>query len=181
MSIITNIKFSIGEKILNSKMKKISRKRGIFNFTNAKTIGIVFNATTQKSFDEANNFIKLLEQKKIKVTSIGFVDSKEVRDFYRETLFMSYFSKKNINWYGKPRNERVEMFVNQDFDILIDLSIINEFPIKYISAMSLAKFKVGKQTENEKYLDFMIDISKKTETEYLIEQITHYLSMINIK
>lgn len=179
MSFISNIKLSIGINILRSKLKKLKRERGVFNFDNAKTVGLVFNATKQESFDIANEFVKFLELKTITVKTLGFVDSKEVLEFYRETVNTKYFSKKNLNWFGKPKNENVDKFINQNFDILIDLSLIDEYPIVYISALSKAKFKVGRLTGKEEYLDFMIDISKKPEYKYLIEQIKHYLLSLN--
>lgn len=179
MSFIADIKLKIGLKILHSKMNKLQRKRGIFNFDNAKSAGIVFNASSQDSYDVANKFLKFLEEKKITVKSIGFVNSKEVRDFYRETVNTSFFSRKNINWYGKPKNENVEKFINNDFDILLDLSLTDEYPILYISALSKAKFKVGRLTGKVEYLDFMIDISKNPDYYFLIEQIKHYLSILN--
>jgi len=181
MGFISDIKLKLGLKILRSKSKKLKRKRGVFNFDNAKTVGIVFNATKQESFDIAYEFVKYLEQKSIKVETLGFVDSKEVRDFYRETVNTKYFSKKNLNWYGKPKNENVEKFINKNFDILIDLSLIDEYPILYISALSKAKFKVGRFSGKSEYLDFMIDISKKPQYNFLIEQIKHYLLSLNKK
>ena len=181
MSFISDIKLKIGLKILRSKSKKLKRERGVFNFDNAKTVGIVFNATKQDSFDIAYEFVQFLEHKTIKVETLGFVDSKEVRDFYRETVNTKYFSKKNLNWFGKPKNENVEKFINKSFDILIDLSLIDEYPILYISALSKAKFKVGRLSGKVEYLDFMIDISKKPEYKYLIEQIKHYLLSLNKK
>jgi len=179
MGLISDIKLKIGNKILHSKVKKLKRQRGVFNLNNTKTAGIIFNATKQESFDIANDFVKFLEHKNITVKSLGFVDSKEVRDFYRETVNSKYFSKKNLNWYGKPKNENVEKFITQEFDLLLDLSLIDEYPIIYISALSKAKFKVGRLSGKEEYLDFMIDISKNPKYDYLIKQIKHYLSILN--
>lgn len=179
MNFFTDIKLNIGTKILRTKVKKLKRQRGVFNFDNAKTVGIVFNATKQDSFDIANNFVQFLEHKSITVKTLGFVDSKEVRDFYRETVNTKYFSKKNLNFYGKPKNLNVDKFIDESFDILIDLSLTDEYPIIYISALSKAKFKVGRLNGKVEHLDFMIDISKAPNYTYLIEQIKRYLSSLN--
>jgi hypothetical protein len=174
-----SIKYKYGHLVLSKKKRKIKRERSIFNLSTAKTCGLVFNATNQSTFEKAKAFVDFLKSKNIKVTAIGFVESKEVKDFYRETIQYKYFSKKNTNWYGKPKNTNVNDFVKVNFDILIDLSLTNDFPLEYISALSLAKFKVGRFTSENADYDFMIDISKNNTHDYLIEQISHYLSILN--
>jgi len=174
-----SFKYKYGHAVLSNKKKKINRERGIFNFDTAKQCGIVFNATTQESYERAKSFIDFLITKNIIVIAIGFVDSKEVQEFYRETIHFKYFSRKNINWYGKPRNTNVDEFIANKFDILFDLSLSNDFPLEYISALSLAKFKVGRYTSDNADYDLMIDISKNPKPDYLIEQIKNYISILN--
>ncbi len=179
MGFIANIKKNIGEKILKSKLKKLQRKRAVFNFDTAKTVGIIFNATSEDSYTITKQFVKYLESKNLDVERLGFVDSKELKDFYHQTDKAKYFSKKNINWYGKPKNEDVDKFINKEYDILIDLSLISEYPIVYIASLSKAKFKVGRYSGKSNFLDFMIDISQKPTHEFLISQIKRYLEQLN--
>lgn len=176
---LDSLKYKYAHAVLSSKKKKIKRERGVFNFDSAKNCGIVFNATTQESYERAKMFIDFLITKNINVIAIGFVNSKEVQEFYRETVHFKYFSRKNINWYGKPKNTNVDDFINNKFDILFDLSLANDFPLEYIAALSLAKFKVGRYTTDKADYDFMIDISKNPKHDYLIEQIKNYISMLN--
>ena len=174
-----SLKYKYGHVVLSRKKKKIKRERGIYNFDTAKTCGIVFNASSQETYDKAKQFIDFLKTKDINVIAIGFVDSKEVKEFYRETIHFKFFSRKNINWYGKPKNENVDDFINNKFDLLIDLSLANDFPLEYIAAMSLGKFKVGRFTSKEGDYDFMIDVSKNQTHDFLIEQIRHYIENLN--
>jgi len=176
-----SLKYKYGHIVLSRKKKKIKRERGIYNFDTAKTCGIIFNASSQETYDKAKQFIDFLKTKEINVVAIGFVDSKEVKDFYRETIHFKFFSRKNINWYGKPKNENVDDFINKKFDLLIDLSLANDFPLEYIAAMSMAKFKVGRFTSEQGDYDFMIDINKNKTHDFLIEQIRHYLENLNKK
>jgi hypothetical protein len=176
-----SLKYKYGQIVLSRKKKKIKRERGIYNFDTAKTCGIIFNASSQETYDKAKQFIDFLKTKNINVVAIGFVDSKEVKDFYRETIHFKFFSRKNINWYGKPKNENVDDFINKKFDLLIDLSLENDFPLEYIAAMSMAKFKVGRFTSDQGDYDFMIDINKNKTHDFLIEQIRHYLENLNKK
>ena len=58
----------------------------------------------------------------------------------------------------------VDAFIKEPFDLLINLSLEDYYPIRYIIALSPALFKVGKFDANEIYLDFMIDIEKEKQT-----------------
>ncbi len=176
-----SLKYKYGHIVLSRKKKKIKRERGVFNFDTAKTCGIVFNASSQETYEKAKKFIDFLKTKNINVIAIGFVDSKEVKDFYRETVQFKFFSRKNINWYGKPKNENVNSFIKQKFDLLIDLSLTNDFPLEYIAAMSLSKFKVGRFTSEKGEYDFMIDVGKNPTHDFLIAQIRHYIENLNKK
>ncbi len=149
------------------------------SYSNAKSIGIIFNATHQDTYEIARTYISSLSKRNINVKALGFVDSKEVLDFYQKSIHFEYFSRKNLNWYNKPNNPNTQDFINSKFDILIDLSIVEDFPIQYIVGLSKAQFKVGCVKENENYYDFMINLEEKKQLQYFIEQLNHYLEMIH--
>ena len=91
---------------------------------------------------------------------------------------INFYCKSDLNWYFKPKNELVDQFINQEFDILFDLSIKNYFTVNYVGSLSKATFKIGKQSESA-YQDLLIDIKENDTVEYLIDQIKHYLNIIN--
>ncbi len=179
MSFFSDTRLKIAFYILNKKVKKIKRNRNVYNLNNAKNIGVIYNATHQENYEIAKKFILDITNQNNNVISLGFVDSKEVLNFYKKNEHTQFFSRKNLNWYGKPNNPFIEKFISQEFDILIDLSVINDYPIQYITALSLAKFKVGKFKNKNSYYDFMIDINDKQDIKLLTEQINHYLKIIN--
>jgi len=177
-NIIQNIKKNVGWWILNKSIKKVKRDASFQNYTTAKNIGIIFNATHQDTYETARKYIKTISDKGLKIKALGFVDSKEVLDFYQKSTYFDYFSRKNLNWYSKPNNPNTEEFINTKFDILIDLSIIEDFPIQYIVALSKAKFKVGCVKENENFYDFMLQLNEKKQLSFFIEQLDYYFNMI---
>jgi hypothetical protein len=62
---------------------------------------------------------------------------------------------------------------------LIDLNINNDFPLEYISTLSVATFKVGATgSYRDEEFDLTINIGENQSTKYLVTQIKHYLSMI---
>ncbi len=177
-SFIANIKIKIGRIILARRMKKVQRNAQFRNFETSKKIGLIFNATEQSTYDKARKFIKLLKQKNLQVNALGFVDSKEVLDFFKSESDLNFFSRKNLNWFGKPNNPNTQEFIENQFDILIDLSLVEDFPILYIVGLSKADFKVGCVKETANYYDFMIDLGEQKDLDVFIKQINNYLQMI---
>lgn len=176
------IRYQIGKFILAQKAKNLNRKREICNLDLAQTVGVIFNADNQESYERASQFANfMIKTKEIQVFALGYVDDKLMLKFFSDKRGFKFFSKKNLNWYGKPKNPAVDFFINKQFDILIDLSLQAYFPIEYIVTLSLAKLKVGRFCEGEHQIyDFMIDVSKNNTLDNLINQIELYLSIVNV-
>ena len=181
MSFLKNIKLRIAYSVLNNKVRKQSRKKGTFNLDSAKTVGIIINARNKDFFQTVQQFVSFLKSKHIDVWSLGYTDSQDVIEAYAYQIGMNHFTKKNLNWYYKPKGNNIDQFIRKEFDILIDLSLIEFFPIHYLIGMSKAKMKIGRYIENNLYYDLMIDIDKNNNLEFLIEQIKHYLSIIKLQ
>ena len=70
----------------------------------------------------------------------------------------------------------------EEYEIIIDLTLEDRLPIQYILAKSRARFKVGRWSEsNKKILDMMIDMAGSRSLPQLIQQVHHYLLMVNSK
>jgi len=163
MILFRKFKSNWGERIINSRLKKIERNPFVCNIEQAKSIGIIFNATQQISFEIVKDLVKKLSGKNHEIEVLGYVDTKQLIDHYLYRKGFEFFTRKQLNWYFKPIEENVQSFIKKPFDLLLDLSLDNPYPLKYIVAFSEAKFKVGRYSENCKYLDLMIDISKENE------------------
>lgn len=182
MGLKQDIQKKLGQWILNSKLKRHERQAAFRNYQNVVNVGVIFNATEQATYELARNYIKKLADKGIKFKALGFVDSKQVLDFYQKSTHFDYFSRKNINWYGRPNNPNTQEFIDSQFDMLVDLSVENDYPIQYVVALSQACFKVGsKKDEYQNVYDLMIDLGEQKDLAFLIEQIDKYLEMIKIE
>jgi hypothetical protein len=164
MNIIERTKARWGEKILQAQLSKVKRNAEVCNIHNANSIGILFNATHQVSFEIVKELVKNITNKNNSIDVLGYVDTKQLIDHYLYRKGFDFFTRKQLNWYYKPLDSNVDGFIKKPFDLLLDLSLDQPFPIRYILAYSEAKFKAGKYTEGTEYLDFMIDISKENET-----------------
>lgn len=168
MNFLERTKANWGDRIIRSKLTSTARNAVPCNINGAQTIGILFNATEQVSFDIVKELVKKLTNKNNTIEVLGFVDTKQLIDHYLYRKGFDFFTRKQLNWYYKPISENVDNFIKKPYDMLLDLSLDNPFPIKYILTFSEAKFKAGRYSENCDYLDLMIDISKEKETMFAL-------------
>ena len=91
-----------------------------------------------------------------------------------------YVTVKDINWHFKPTGTVVKNFVEEPFDILIDLSMEPNLSIDWVLATSVARLKVGRMQDNRKHLyDLMIAMKPGDSLPNLMTQVNHYLTEIN--
>ena len=179
MKFLDDFKNTIGRNALKNKVKSLYRQKRAFNLKDVRTAGIILNATDIKTFETVQNFYKDLKALNIDTWSLGYVDDENVIKAYSYQIGMNHFTKKQLNWFNKPNGSSAEQFMSKEFDLLVDLTTERFFPLEYILGASKAKFKVGRFYEENNYYDLMIDIEKNKKLDFFIEQIKHYLSLIN--
>ena len=156
-----NTRVYVGRMLLQKKLRNLKRNTRVCNIDEAKTVGIIYNATNSVSFEIIKDFTKILAQKKIEVSVLGYVHSKKLIDHYLYRKGFDFFTKNNLNWYNRPQSDTVDDFMNKPYDILINLSLERYYPIQYVLALSPSSFKVGKYYDEPNYMDLMIDIEKE--------------------
>ena len=178
MNLIQRIKYKIGIFFLNSKLKNNSRKKKFYNFSTAKNIGIVFNASKQDIYKTTIEFIQYLTEKNISVNAMGYVTNKEALNYFQHKKKINFFSLKNTNWFGKPKNIDIDDFIEKPFDILINLSREDIYSLNYINALSIARMKVAAELTTNNYTDFRIKINTNTTPKEFVCIIKQYLNTI---
>ncbi|MBN1250513.1 MAG: hypothetical protein JXR51_09040 [Bacteroidales bacterium] len=181
MKLIKNIKEKVGYIILNSDLKARKRIVTFNNFTSSSTVGIIFDAVNKENYHIARDFMAYVEESGARVFSIGFVPKSELIGYLPFKKGIDYFGLDKELWYGKAQSSVVDEFIERPFDILIDLSLSNLFSIEYIFALSKAKFKICNDSPKTKYADFFLQLKKPENLEQYIEQIKHYLEVIEPK
>jgi hypothetical protein len=150
----------------------------MFSFESSKLVGVVFKTDTQSDFELVKKFLHFLSDQDNKVVAICFVDNKKIPDYYLLRKGFNFFSRNDLNFFFIPKTNFVLDFIEKPIDMLIDLSIDENFPLYYISSLSKAKFKIGKQQKEHNCFDVMIDNSKNNSVETLIEHIKHYIPVL---
>lgn len=179
MKLFENIKRNCGLKALGKSLTAIKRTKFVHNLVTARRVALVTFIKNSNDFDEVIGFLSYLNNRHLNVSVIGFFPGKEIPPKMILRKDTGIFTRNDVNWYGKPRVEFVDDFCKQDFDILIDLSMEEVFPIRWISSLSKAKFKVGNLNYSGNPYDLIIDVEKSKGVSFLIEQIKHYLLLLN--
>lgn len=177
-----NIRKAIGNYLLKAEVSQLKRNNAAFNMAEAKTFAIVFEASKIEDVELVKKYVVYLKDMKKKVRIIGYFDTLYPPDFTYSKLEYEFFSIKELTWYLKPAGTFLPVFAEEEFDVLIDLNIHDHFPLKYVSALSMAHFKVGKfSEENKNIFDLLIDFEKDKTFKYFLRQVDIYLDMINKK
>lgn len=180
MNFTRNIKLKVGNYLLSKKLKNFNRERHMHTLKTANTVGIIITPTDQESFEQIKRFLNYLTSKNIKVFILGYVNDKNIPNNFLFWKGMSFFSRKELKWTDIPESASVTDFIDQPFDMLIDLSITEYFPVKYVSTLSKASFKIGRFGRNgEECYDLMFEIHEDASLEEYIESLTHYLNLLS--
>jgi hypothetical protein len=179
MKILKNTREKIGNCFLKKELQSTDRTITFKGFQEAASVGILFNATNPEDFELVKRYVKYLRDSKKKVKAIGFFDLKALPEFTYSRIEYDFFSNKELNWYLIPKDDSIINFIQQEFDILIDLNLQDNFPLHYLSALSKAKFKIGKFTDVLNLFDLMIEVSPDKGVKYFLRNLDHYLLQIN--
>lgn len=177
MELIKRIKLRGFKKRLKQDLVGFDRQRKLPN--GAKTIGILFEATSAEHREIINQLAEELRAKGKKVRLLGFFNDKQPH----EGTPYAYFNLKELNWYGLPKKETVAItdFIKQPFDILYSLYFGEKNILDYITALNKAHFKTGVTSVFHNDLDLGVDMNGKTDMKLLLQQIKFYLNKINQK
>lgn len=179
VTILRKLRSKIGYALLKRKAKLVDRNVHAVHLYSVKKAAIIFQPIDQPSFELVQNFVKSLRDEGLEVTAVGFIREKKMPNIFLLRKGFVFFCYENLNWYCKPVAPFVESFIKEKFDILIDLSLERNLPVDYLSYLSKSGFKAGKHFEKGHPFDLTIDVSKNNQLSYLIEQLQHYLSLIN--
>ena len=184
MKIAKPLRNSFGRKMLRKELDAVRVRRG-YNFNSAHSIGIIYKDIDEsfyKAIREYAQFLKAnFEVKTVK--ALGYVDEipKKIPNYQQHALDFDYFSKEDVNWYGKPI-KGIESFINEDFHILLDFSGGGVLPLNYVLKESRACMKVGvKGTMGDRYCDLIIDMGQVAGVDKFVEHLNQYLSNSKIR
>jgi hypothetical protein len=180
LSLIQKIRFRFARKNLQEEHRKLVRNRKSINLDSARYVAVLYQLPDEESYKKVEEFVKLLTDKGIKVKVACYTEQKFIPHYFIPKLLQDILTIKDVNWKFQPIKPFVKDFLEEEFDILIDLSLSEYLPLLYLAATSRAGLKLGRFNEtHQDYFDLMIDIPEDATLDFFISQVIHYLNKIN--
>ena len=146
----------IYQKRVKKHLAEHPREKRFVNYDNAKSVILLF----ESDYTERNPFIKrVMEQFKAegkKVCAWGFLDKKEVTS----PILPDYrvLNKKMCDWSGRPKEAFLRELADNEYDLLIDLTVNRFLPMQYITLYANAACKAGVHKGDDNLLDFQLQL-----------------------
>jgi hypothetical protein len=156
-----------------SRVKTYFYENEITQTSEAKTIGLLFDATRTEARRVVEDFAQILRVRGKKVTLFAYFDSPELASFPFKT-----FKPKEVNWFGKPKCATVERFLAEPFDLLIGCWLGEHLALEWVASLSKATFKVMPFSEDLNDFDLIIDTKNKDLQQY-ISQVNYFIHRVN--
>ncbi|MEM1121457.1 MAG: hypothetical protein AAGJ18_13480 [Bacteroidota bacterium] len=158
---------------LKNAQKGIQQKKTVTSqFTGLKTVAILLDATNGAIRQKALNYTKKLAKQAGTTEVIGYVDVKVLT----EELPFEAFCKKDLDWLWRPKGVVVASFQRQKFDLLINLSQTDCFPLEHLATTINANYKIGALTDYPNDYNLMVDA--KSLDKYL-EQVNFFIKKLS--
>ncbi len=174
-----NIRQGIAKYMLSREAKHIRRERKSVSFAEAKKIGILYEAGSRENYELVKSYVRKLRSMQKEVQSLGFIDSKKVPGDQYIKLGLDFFTREHLSWWMLPHSRLTSNFIQEKFDILLNLNMSGCLQLEYISAYSKARYRTGRYAEgNDRYYDLMIHLKPSDDLKSFIEQTDHYMNLI---
>jgi len=181
MKLFGKTRLKLGNRSLRKKVSMITRTVSYSGFDNVRSIGVVWDTNNPNDFKSIAAFHSKMGQRGIKVKVIGYSEMKVLPSEFTAIQYFTCLRKEDIDYLFRPISPESEAFINENFDVLIDINFKKVFPLFYISSMSRGGIKAGLLgNDNSLTFDLMIEKENPSVGEYL-DYIVQYLEMINNK
>ena len=176
---MAGLRETIGKRVLKKKLKNFQRETRVHNFETAKSAVILFDANKKNAFKIVWEFRGFLMDNKINCTVYGCTSQKQIPEDMLFWKDLHMITRKNLNWFMQPGGESVELYQQEDPDMLLDFTTDQRIELQFLVQLSPARFKIGCYTDEKNDYDLMIKLSEQNDMSYLSEQIKHYVSILN--
>ncbi len=154
--------------------KTKQRKKQFLNWHDVKSVVLLYDKTTLTP-EALKQVFAVLDGKQVMAWTVVEKD-----DFKKETINIAMMSPNEWNLLMKPKNHVVSRFTSFEADVLIDLTMQEILPLKYLLAVSDVKCRCGLSRYGD-LTDFSIDRVPNMKEMDLLNQIIHYMTIINQK
>ena len=145
--------------ILRNRALKKHRSQVRTNITPLKDIhtAVAFIDVEDTSFDNCKKDIMAFYRDNDIKGEIFFFDFRKIGSTERLiTSITNTVLKKDLNFYGKPAREKLDLMLAAKPDLFISLINKDDYPIRYMAPCCEAKFKIGRKQLPGNVFDLVI-------------------------
>jgi len=159
-------------------VKELFRNQSLRKYASTEPTGITpleklrsavtFIDVEDTSFDACKNAILAFYRENNIKGEIFFYDFRKLGEGERLiTSITTTVLKKDLNWFGKPKKEKVDLMLQGKPDLFISLIAKDDYPIEFMAKCSKARFKIGRIQLPGNTFDMVVqDSHNKTYSEY---------------
>jgi len=168
---------------LKSQLKKNERRHTFLNMDAIRTVLVLFETS---DYDIVDSFVERLQEYGKSVAGYAFRVKDDTFD-YSETNYIIIGKKENIESFGAPSEELLKQLKSKYYDVVIDLTLKENFSLEFILANANTTMTVGLKKNKLPLYDLSISkpsqakASKNFRVNELIKSITYYLKTIKGK
>lgn len=163
------------KSIIRKLKKKVANREYIPSGTPIRTLGILQEQGAPFEIKNRSVLAKALGITENDIEVFTFVgklpkDQKEIEGMY---------AVKSIGWNATLKTAALKAFVAKDFDVLLSYYTEDHLPLRLVSGLSKAIFKVGLTNEEDGLHDLVITTAMGEEM-ILINELEKYLRILKI-
>lgn len=156
---------------LSKELANIKRTPVIRNIDDVRKVGVIWQPTQK----DAEKFLKdYFNKNQIIYRSFCVFDENSNPSASNNSL-----TTNDLDWWGIPRQEKVGEFMQMNFDVLINISLNQNFALNYLTALTQSDLKIGYSPREQNYFDLNIKIKENQDSMYLAKQQIFYLAQLN--
>ncbi len=180
MKFIQQIRERIGFWMLRRKTEDVQRNRAdAIRWSEKPSIALLYFSRPEEE-KYLRDWIEQKGRDGFKIRSLGFVELKKGEVLPAAGLRYEYFSQHDLNWWYQPNAVAVKNFINEEFDVLIDLDRIGRLPIRYALQQSKSRMKIGRCGEDIPF-DLCFEVDRNTSIDTFLKTTEQYLDMFDPK
>ena len=106
---------------------------------------VAFIDVEDTSFNECKNALMTFFREHGIKGDIFFIDFRKLTEGERLiTSITTTILKKDLNWYGRPSREKINLMLEGEPDMFLSLLPQTSYPLEFMAHSSRARFKVGR-------------------------------------
>ena len=151
----------------------LNQPRDGFDSKKVQTLGIILNADETIGFELLKSIGETINVRPNNIKVVAFTKESSEKTF----SWNDCFNPKDFDWKGGVANPELELFLKKEFDLLISYYSQDVLELKYMTAFSKAKLKVGVFESDPRLNDLIIKTNTK-DVEIFKSELYKYLKVL---